>query len=255
MQIALLIFAFVAIVGGFGGWRKSPLYSHGTTLKLVGAFLSIIAVAVGTSMVILNGLSRWPAAQGIAGFLAIIVLTSGFSIFIVRITDPHVAQLPQSAKLVAFNRHRIYRWIWRFAVFLLICMVAGLVLPSRWIWLPTGLGGFMLLLCVPMLSIFYMMARRNDRGMSAVIANPWAHWQYTPEKWAQWANNQREWEEAQEGAWSWKMTLLLALFCGVLFALGALFTGASMQENAMIVGGLTGLIILLALAVVLVQAH
>src|SRR5208282_359151 len=145
------------------------------------------------------------------------------------------------------NRHKVYRWIWRLVVFLLINAVAALVLPSAWHWLPEGLGAFVLFLCGPMLSIGYMMARRNDRGMSAVIADPWAHWQYTPEKWAQWAENQRTWEIAQERPWSWKGVLGFISLCAALFALGALFTGGSLEENVTIVGGLTGFVILLAL--------
>ncbi len=205
MQIALLIFCFLAITGAFAGWRKSPLYSVKTTLKLGGGFLLIVAVVAGTAYAIANSsLSRSPVAEVIASLAAVIVLGSGASILIVRITDAHVAALPPSARLVSFNRHKVYRWIWRLVAFLLINVAASLVLPSDWKWLPEGLTGFVLLLCGPMLSIGYMMARRNDRGMSAVIANPWAHWQYTPEKWAQWAANQREWEIAQEGPWSWR---------------------------------------------------
>ncbi len=256
MQIALLIFCFLTIVGAFAGWRKSPLYSVKTTLKLAGAFLLIVAVVAGTTFAIVNGsLSRSPVVQGIAGFVALMALACGSSIFIVRITDAHVAALPPSARLVSFNRHKVYRWIWRLVVFLLINTAASLVLPSAWTWLPVGLGGFVLLLCGPMLSIAYMMARRNDRGMSAVIASPWAHWQYTQEKWAQWAENQREWEMAKEGPWSWKGVSLFVLLCVGLFALGSLFTGASLKENVTIVGGLTGFIILLVAGGVLVQTH
>ncbi len=248
MQIALLIFCFLTIVGAFSAWRRSPLYSIKTTLKLAGGFLLIVAVVAGTTYAIVNSsLSRSPVAEGIASLVAVIVLASGASIFIVRITDSHVAALPPAARLVSFNRHKVYRWIWRLVVFLLINAVAALVLPSNWQWLPEGLGGFVLVACGPMLSISYMMARRNDRGMSAVIANPWAHWQYTPEKWAQWAENQREWEKAQEGPWRWKGVFGFVGLCGGLFALGALFTGASLKENAIIVGGLTGFVIVLVL--------
>jgi len=248
MQFALLIFAVLTIVGAFSAWRKSPLYSPKTTLKLIGMFLLIVAITVGTSLAILNGpVSRSPVAQGIAGFLAVIVLTSGSSIFLVRITDSHVAELPSSVRLVSFNRHKVYRWIWRLLVFLLINTVAALVLPTSWKWLPTALGGFVLLLCGPTLSILYMMARRNNRGLSAVISNPWAHWQYTPEKWEQWAGNQREWEEAKEGPWSWKTMLLLVLICGGLFAAGALLSGESLRENVVIVSGLTGFVLLMVL--------
>jgi hypothetical protein len=248
MQFVLLIFCFVTIVGAFSAWRKSPLYSLKTTLKLVGGFVLIATVVAGTSMAIVNSpVSRSPVMEGVLAFLAILVLGSGASIFVVRITDAHVAQLPPTTRLVSFNRHKVYRWIWRLMAFVLICAVAALVLPSSWNWLPSGLGGFVLLICGPMLSISFMMARRNDRGMSAVIANPWAHWEYTPEQWVNWAKNQREWEEAQEGPWRWKGAVLFVLFCAGLFALGSLFSGGDLQENVAIVGGLTGFVILLVL--------
>jgi hypothetical protein len=248
MQIALLIFCFLIIAGAFAGWRKSPLYSVKTTLKLAAGFLLIVAVVLGTTYAIVNGsLGRSPVVEGIASFAAMIGLACGASIFIVRITDAHVAALPASARLVSFNRHKIYRWIWRLAMFLLINAVAALVLPSSWKWLPEGLAGFVLLFCGPMLSIAYMMARRNDRGMSAVIASPWAHWQYTHEKWAQWAENQRTWEIAQEGPWSWKGVLGFIFLCIGLFVLGCVFDGASLKENEIIVGGLTGFLILMVL--------
>jgi hypothetical protein len=248
MQIALLIFCFLTIAGAFAGWRKSPLYSVKTTFKLAGSFLLIVAVVAGTTYAIVNSsLIRSPVAEVIASLAAAMALACGASIFIVRITDAHVAALPPSARLVSFNRHKVYQWIWRLVAFLLINAAASLVLPSGWQWLPVGLGAFVLFLCGPMLSIAYMMARRNDRGMSAVIANPWAHWQYAPEKWAQWAENQREWEKAQEGPWSWKGVSGFVLLCTGLFALGALFTGASLHENLIIVGGLTGSLLLLVL--------
>jgi hypothetical protein len=248
MQIALLIFCLLTIVGAFSAWRKSPLYSVKTTLKLGGGFLLIVTVIAGATYAIVNSsLTQSPVAEGIASLVAVIALSCGASVLIVRITDSHVAALPPSARLVSFNRHKIYRWIWHLVVFLLINAVAALVLPSNWQWLPVGLGGFVLVACGPMLSIGYMMARRNDRGLSAVIANPWAHWQYTPEKWAQWAENQREWEIAQEGPWSWKGVSGFILFCAGLFVLGALFTGAGLKENMIIVSGLTGFIVLLAL--------
>jgi hypothetical protein len=248
MQIALLIFCFLTIVGSFSAWRKSPLYSVKTTLKLGGAFLLIVAVVAGAIYAIVNSsLSQSPVAEVIVSLAAVMVLGCGASVFIVRITDAHVAALPASARLVSFNRHKIYRWIWRLVMFLLINAVAALELPSSWKWLPEGLGGFVLLICGPMLSIALMMARRNDRGMSAVIASPWAHWQYTPEKWAKWAENQRAWEMAQEGPWSWKGVLGFIFLCSALFSLGALFTGGSLEENVIIVGGLTGFVILLAL--------
>jgi hypothetical protein len=211
-------------------------------------FLLIVVVVMGASHAIVNGtINQSPVVEAIAGFLAIILIGSASSILIVRITDSHVAQLPPSAKLVSFDRHKLYRWIWRLVIFQLICAAAALALPSSLLWLPTGLGGFILLLCGPMLSIGYMMARRNDRGMTAVIANPWAHWQYAPESWAQWAENQREWEKSQEGPWSWKRVSLFVLLCAGPFSLGTLITSGGLREKLIILSGLTAFIILLVL--------
>ena len=246
MQIALLIFCLLTMAGSFRAWRKSPLYSIKTTLKLVGGILLIVAVIAGSIIAITDSsLSRSPVAEVIASLVAVIAVGCGASVFIVRITDSHVAALPPTARLVSFNRHKIYRWIWLLVAFLLINAVAALVLPTSWQWLPVGLGGFVLVACGPTLSIAYMMARRNDRGMSAVIANPWVHWQYAQEKWAQWADNQREWEIAREGPWSWKGVSVFVLVCVGLFALGTLFTGASLEENMIILGALSGSVILL----------
>ena len=248
MQFVLLFFCGLTILGAFSAWRASPLYSLKASLKLVGAFLLIVSVVIGASPAIMSGLlGRSPVAQGIAGFLAILIIASGASILIVRITDAHVAQLPPSAKLVSFNRHKVYRWIWLLVAFLLICSASALELPIDLKWLPVGLGGFMLLLCGPTLSILFMMARRSDLGMSAVIANPWVHWQYTPEVWAQWAKHQRDWEVAQETPWRWRTALLFVLFCGGLFALGALISGGSLEENLIIVSGLTAFVMVLAI--------
>lgn len=248
MQYVLLIFCCLTILGAFSAWRRSPLYSLKTSLKLVGAFLLIVVLVLAISQAIVSGpLSRSPVAQAIAAFLAILIVASGASILIVRITDAHVAQLPPSAKLVSFNLHQVYRWIWLLVVFLLICSAAALALPIDWKWVPAGLGGLMLLCCGPTLSILFMMARRSDRGMSAVIASPWVHWQYTPEMWAQWAKNQRAWEEAQQSPWRWRTALLFVLLCGGLFALGALISGGSLRENIIIVSGLTVFVMLLAI--------
>jgi len=75
MQIVLLIFCFLTIAGAFTAWRRSPLYSLKTTFKLIGGFLLIVAVVAATTYAIVNGaVSRSPVAQGIVGFVALLVL-------------------------------------------------------------------------------------------------------------------------------------------------------------------------------------
>jgi hypothetical protein len=94
-----------------------------------------------------------------------------------------------------------------------------------------AVGGFVLMVCGPMLGLAFMMARRNDRGMTAVITNPWVHWQYTPEQWKAWVTKELAWERATETQWSWKTALIFDLFCAGLFAWGVLFNGGITGEN------------------------
>ena len=246
MQIFLPIFAILTIIGAWTGWRRSPLYSVKITLQLVGAFL-LIAAAVGAAlMAILNGpISHSPAALGISLVVAIMALTTGASILIIRITDRHVAQLPPSVQLVTIHRRKVHRWIWRTVMFLLIDAGIALFPISIWNAVPAALGVIGLILSVPLLSILYMMARRNDRGMSAVIAAPWTHWQYTPAQWESWAKNQLAWERSKEATLTWRRWLILFLLCAVLFAFGAWFSGGSFRENVVIVAGLLAFVMLL----------
>ena len=244
----LVLIAILIVVGSLGAWRVSPLYSLKSTFKLAGAFLLLVAVILGAERGIFSKpVSHSPIAQAILGFVAFLVISIGASVGIVRITDKHVAQLPSSVKLVTLHRHKIYKWIFRLTVYLLVSAAAALVLPSPWTWAPMAVGGFVLMVCGPMLGLAFMMARRNDRGMTAVITNPWVHWQYTPEQWKAWVTKELAWERATETQWSWKTALIFDLFCAGLFALGVLFNGGITGENLAIFSGLCGLMVLLTL--------
>jgi hypothetical protein len=254
MQFVLLIFAGLTIVGSWVGWRRNPLYSLKTTLKMVAAFAGIVAAVAGAMLAIFSGpLEHAPVAQAVAALVAVMVLTVGASVTLIRITDSHVAQLPASVRLVTLHRHRIAVWAGRFLVYLIVMTAASLAVPASWLWLPSMMGGFPLLMCGPLLAILYMMARRNDRGMTAVIANPWAHWEYTPEQWQAWAANELDWERSKETRIGWKGLMGFVLFCAALFALGALFTGGSLKENMVIVSALTAFVTSMTVAAVWFQ--
>ena len=246
MQIGLFIFAILTIVGAWTAWRRSPLYSVKITLKIVGVFLLIVAAIVGVSMAILHGPIRHsPAAQAILAVVVVIAIATGATGILIRITDAHVAQLPPSVQLVTIHRRKVHRWIWRTVVYELINAGAAVFLPSSWKWLPLFFGGFVLLLCGPMLMGFYMRARRLDLGMSVVIAGPWVHWQYTPAQWESWAKSQLAWERSKEGNLTWRASFVLLSICAALFGLGALFSGASFRESVAIFGGLLAFVMLL----------
>ena len=49
MQIGILLFAILSLAGAWTAWRRSPLYSHKITIKLVAVFLAIVGVILGGS--------------------------------------------------------------------------------------------------------------------------------------------------------------------------------------------------------------
>jgi hypothetical protein len=194
-------------------------------------------------------------AKAVLGAIAVVVVGTGATGLIIRATDSHVAQLPPSVRVSTVERHKVQRWIWRTLVYLLMSAAAALAWP-QWSWLP-GVPGLLILLgCGPMLTGFYMRARRLDLGMTAVMAAPWAHWQDTADGWEQWALQQRDWELARNPPFVWKRDAgkwgKFLLFVTVLFALGALFTGGSSREKIAITTGLTGFVVLLMLTVILI---
>lgn len=251
MEIILVVFSILTIVGAWAGWRRSPLYSAKITLQVVGYFLLIVAAMVGASLGILNGpISHSPAAQAILGGITILAVGIGATGLIIRATDAHVAQLPPSVRLVTIHRQKIQRWIWRIVVYLLISGVAALALPSSWSWLPLTLGILVLVGCGPMLMALYMRARRLDRGMTAVTAAPWVHWQYTPAQWEAWAKRQLEWERSHMSTFYWKRDWRKLRVAFIVFAVGAVFVPyRGVGEKTAVFAGCSALVALIASSV------
>lgn len=220
MQAVVLIFAILTVAGAWAAWRRSPIYSPKTTLKLAGALLLTVGAIVGGAIAIVSGpITNSPTAQTVLIGVLVIGAGIGATAGIVRITDGHVAQLPAPVRIGTWQRHRIQRWIWRVVTYLLISGAAMFVVPPMWTWLPGVPAVLVLLGGGPSLVALYMRARRLDLGMSQVLAAPWAYWQYTPEQWQAWARNQLEWERSQEGNPIWKLEWRKMLKGAVLPAL------------------------------------
>jgi len=252
MTIVLLVFCALSIVGGWSMWRRSPLYSGKTTLKLAAIFLLMVAAIVGGTLAILKGpISHSPTAQAILAVIALVGISTGATGILIRTTDSHVAQLPLSVRLIAIQRHKVQRWIWRTLVYLLICAAAGLIVPSPWDAIPLGLGGLVLLLCGPMFIGFYMRARRLDLGMSEVMASPWAHWQYTPAQWECWARSELAWEQSKLTpiVWrrDWRKMAKAVFTMGAIFAGCSLFFDMSVKEKLWITAGGMGFMLAMML--------
>jgi hypothetical protein len=215
------------LAGAWAAWRKSPLYSVKITLKLIGVTLSIVALILGAEQGVAQ-LQLPPNVLVVLLLAMVVVVGTGATVLIIRITDSHVARLPASVRIVTTHRQKVHRWIFRLFIFLFVCAAAGLVLPGSWRTLPWGVGGFVLLGCGPALAGFEMRARRLDLGMSQVLALPWVHWQFTPAQWQAWATNQLEWERSQVPPFSWHKDGAAYLKKGAM--LGLIFVACSLLE-------------------------
>ena len=211
------------LAGAWAAWRKSPLYSVKITLELIGVSLSIVALFLGIARLELP-----PNVLLVLLLAMVVVVGTGATALIVRITDSHVARLPASLRVITTHRQKVHRWMFRLFIFLFVCAAAGFVLPGSWRMLPWGVGGFILLGCGPVLAACKMRATRLDRGMSQVLALPWVHWQFTPAQWQGWARNQLEWERSQLPPFSWKKDGAAYLKKGAM--LGLIFVACSLLE-------------------------
>ncbi len=243
--VVLPIIILLGLLGTWAAFRKSPLFSYKTAGKLVGITVVIVALVLGVAQLNLS-----PNALAITLVVMIPFIGIGATALIIHITDSHVAKLPPSTRLLTVHRHRVYRWIWRLLILLLLCGAATAILPDSWRWLPSGVGGFLLLGCGPMVMGFYMRARRLDFGMSQVMGAYWVHWQYSPSQWKDWAQSQLEWERAQVPPFSWKRDGLVYLKVGstlyLIFAVCALVElsgslGSRLMTATAFTGGMTAL--------------
>jgi hypothetical protein len=257
MNFAILAFAILSLAGSWSVWRRSPLYSHKITLKLVAVFLAIVGVVLGATSAIFHGAGQSPAMQAVLIGLLILGVGIGATAGLIHIADSHLAQLPPDTQIVTTERHKVQRWIWRIVAYIAISGAIMLAIPEDWTWLP-GVPALLLLLGAgPSLTALYMRARRLDLGLSQTLASPWVRWQYSPAEWQAWAQNQLEWERSKPVKPDWKrdwrkilLTLLLFswLFAGSAWLTVSGTTGEKLTAAGVSEGLLVGFVALVSLA-------
>jgi hypothetical protein len=248
MQIALPLLILLIGLGAWRAWRRSPAYSVKTNLQLAGVILLMVAAIVALTLGVFGGpASHQPATKAVLMVLAVLLVLAGFIAVVFRITEGRLAHLPEGAHLSDVHRRRLFPWIRATGVLLLAISGAALAAPSDWIALPLTLGGLVLLLGTSVLYPLYLKGRRFDRGMTALMADPWVHWQYTPEQWQSWAAIQRSWERAKTPVFVWKRDWTKLLFPIAIFGGGAWILGDSGPgEKAGVFLGCVGVLLLSA---------
>lgn len=204
MQFILPLIVLMIGAGAWPAWRRSPA-SLTTNFQLAGAFMLMLTAIVASTLWIFNRpSSQSPITKVILIVLAIVIVFAAFTAVVFRLTEGRLAHLPKGASLSDIHRRRLFPWIRCTVVSLALLFVGALLLPADWVALPLSLSAVILLLAMSVLYPLYLKARRFDRGMTALMANAWIHWQYTPEQWQSWAAIQRSWERAKTPVFRWK---------------------------------------------------
>ena len=157
------------------------------------AFAGIIAFVAGPGA---KWVDRLPAEAffAILGAAALPILL-GLCELIFRVLDGPFPKLPAGVQVLKIYRRPVYKWMGIAAAVVLVLAGAIRIVPvSRRENLSLATNLAAVFSCVA-LWYFHYRARRYDLGRTALEANPWFHWTYTPAQMEAW--------DAGAGAETW----------------------------------------------------
>jgi intracellular septation protein A len=192
-----VLFALLMGIGAWMAWRRNPLYSTRSSLRSAAFVLLAVAAVIGIIVGAVNLTIHRSPAVAFSTMAAVIVFGTLSLIFIIQaVTTPPAGKLatevPPAAKLVHIHRQKVYKWAKFFAGLLVFLGILALMIPGNPRYAVFAFGSIALLLAVILLPVMYFNARNFDRSLTALICNPWIHWQYSPEQWKQWIEVQAE---------------------------------------------------------------
>jgi len=192
-----VLFALLAGIGAWMAWRRNPFYSTRLTLWSAAFVLLAIAAMIGVLVAAVNLTIHRSPAVALSTMAAVIVFCTLSLIFIIQaVTTPKGAKLatvlPPSAKLVHIHRQKVYKWAKFFAILLVFLGILAIMIPGNAKFAFFAFGSIALFLALILLPVMYFNARNFDRSLTALMCNPWVHWQFSPEQWNQWSEVQVE---------------------------------------------------------------
>jgi hypothetical protein len=221
--VYLAILAILAVVGSWATWKRSPLYSTGKTLRMVGGMGLGIAAFVALDILVVN-LTMHSSPWVMGTVMGLFILGSVIGMFLIAraFTTPKEKPLPAGMPLVDLHRRKVYAWAKWAGIFIGGFGVLGLVLPYGFNMVGYMLSAFCAFIASFMLPIGYVAARDQDRSLTGVEAEPWVHWSYTETQWGEITQAEMVRAEIQETPtfqWKkqWKTVVAMAIFM-VVFA-------------------------------------
>jgi hypothetical protein len=232
------ILALMSVVGGWLAWRRNPLYSTRSTLRLLVVMVLSIGGAILAIVATVNLTAHQSEPVVLAAMLTMVVVCALALIFVIQsASTPKEAQLatalPPSATLVRIHRQKVYPWAKFLAALLGVCAVLGFVIPGDARYAAFSLGGIALLVGAVLLPVMYVNARKFDRSLTGLELDPWIHWQYPPAQWQAWIEVRATRQQAKPVTFiltrDWKK---LAWPCGFIAAGVLLFSPGTLLERS-----------------------
>ena len=200
--------ALIALLGALSTLvilSKSPAFSTRSLLQFFAVLTGMVGAFVLAILATLKYTERFSQSVQLAAIFGVVGIGTVVMITVaIEASLPQAAPLPASAQQLNVFRKRTYVWARRLAYALLALALLMLILrgaPRAVVGTLGGLFGFM---GIVMVFGLWLTARRTDRWLSAVVAEPWVHWIYTPEQWRRWTEVavQRQGPEP-DGAFHW----------------------------------------------------
>jgi hypothetical protein len=233
--------ALIALLGAASTWvvlRKNPAVSA----RYVLGFFVVLAAMVGAFVLVmlttLKFTERLPQAVQMGVIFGVVgVGTVAMIAVAIQLSLPHGAPLPASAKRLNVFQKRSYVWAIRLGWALLAFALLMLVLRGAAQATVGTLGGLFGFVGIVMVFGLWLTARRTDRWLSAVEADPWVHWIYTPEQWRQWTDVavQRE-APGPDGTFHWKRDWVMVAISMALLGALLMFVDAPWTMRLTIAG-------------------
>jgi hypothetical protein len=223
-----VLFAIALMLGAVTAIRRSPAYSAQSLWRSVPIVLLAIAAVIALVIAAVRFAGNRSPAIIVTTMVAVILFSCFFLVYVIyTVATPKAAKLvstlPPGAKLVHVHRRKVYRWFRIVALLLLIFCTAGLLLPGDWRIVPLSLAAFLLFISAVLLPILYFSMRLLDVSLTALQADPWVHWTYSPEQWLQWSQVQVERLQATPPSFQFKRDWRKLAFALVFIAAGVYF--------------------------------
>ncbi len=222
------LFAVVLTIGAIAAIRRNPAYTARSLWRSVPVIALAIAAVIALIIAAVSFAGNRSPAIITVTMVAVILFSCFFLVYVIyTVSTPKAAKLvstlPPGTRLVNLHRKKVYRWFKIIAALVLIFCIAGLLLPGDWRIVPLSFAAFLLFLSAVLLPILYFSMRLLDVSLTALQADPWVHWTYSPDQWQQWSQIQVERLQATPPSFQlkrdWhKLTIVLvSIAAGVYF--------------------------------------